>query len=219
MSFTKYPALVEVENHHGIAIGNTYTTEHKCREFTCIIGETMRDEILASLKQAKYFSILMDGSTDSSVIEKELIYVMYVNSSGKPEYRFFGLKDGVDATATGVKTTLEQAFAEVGISDLSQQTVCLCVDGAAVNLGVRRGLAAQLLVDMPWLVAIHCLNHRLELGVKDALAKTNIDEISAMLVNLYYMYENSPKRLRELKSIGEIMEESVNKPVKAQGTR
>ena len=97
--------------------------------------------------------------------------------------------------------------------------MCLCVDGAAVNLGVTRGLAAQLQEDMPWLVAIHCLNHRLELGVKDALAKTYIDEISAMLVNLYYVYENSPKRLRELKSIGEIMEESVNKPVKAQGTR
>ena len=52
LPFTKYPALVEVENRHGVAIGNTYTTEHKCREFICIIGETMRDDILASLKQA-----------------------------------------------------------------------------------------------------------------------------------------------------------------------
>ena len=36
LPFTKYPALVEVEKRHGVAIGNTYTTEHKCREFTCI---------------------------------------------------------------------------------------------------------------------------------------------------------------------------------------
>ena len=69
---------------------------------------------------------------------------------------------------------------------------------------------------MAWLL---CLNHRLELGVKGAFTKTYIDEISAMLVNLYYVYKNSPKRLRELKSIGEVMEESVNKPRKAQGTR
>ena len=161
----------------------------------------------------------MDGSNDTSAIEKELIYVMYVNSSGKPECRFFGLKDVVDVTATGVKTTLMQTFNEVGISDLSHKTVCLCVDGAAVNLGVRHGLAALLQEDMPWLVEIHCFNHRLELGVKDAFAKTNIDEISTMLENLYYVYKNSPKGLRELKSIGEIMEESINKPGKAQGTR
>ena len=31
LPFTKYPALVEVEKRHGVAIGNTYTTEHKCR--------------------------------------------------------------------------------------------------------------------------------------------------------------------------------------------
>ena len=77
---------------------------------------------------------------------------------------------------------------------------CLCVDGAAINLGVRCGMAALHREDMPWLVVIHCLNHRLELGVKDALRKTYIDEVSSMLINLYYMYvyEKSPKCLREL---------------------
>ena len=38
-------------------------------------------------------------------IEKELIYVMYVNS-GKPECHFLCLKDVSDATAAGVKATL-----------------------------------------------------------------------------------------------------------------
>ena len=87
LPFTKYPALVEVEKRHGVALGNTYTTEHKCREFTRIIGETMRDEILASLKQAKYFSILMDGSNDTSAIEKELIYVIYVTVHAKTYHK------------------------------------------------------------------------------------------------------------------------------------
>ena len=80
-------------------------------------------------------------------------------------------------------------------------------------------MAALLREDMPWLVVIHCLNHRLELGVKDALRKTYIDEVSSMLINLYYVYEKSPKRLRELRSVGEVMEESINEPEKAQGTR
>ena len=127
LPFSKYPALVEVEKRHGVATGNTYITEHKCQEFTCIIGESMRNELLASLKTAKYFSVLMDGSTDTSMTEKELIYVMHVNSFGKPVCHFFCLKDVLDATALGVKHTLEQAFTEVGISDLQEKMVCLCV--------------------------------------------------------------------------------------------
>ena len=179
----------------------------------------MREEVLDSLKRAKYFSVLMDGSTDASVTEKELIYVMYAYPFGKVECRFFQLKDISDASAVGVKAALEEAFAELGVSDIYNQMACLCVDGAAVNLGVRRGMAALLREDMPWLVAIHCLNHRLELGVKDALSKTYMDEVSSMLINLYYVYEKSPKRLRELRSVGEVMEESINKPENAQGTR
>ena len=111
------------------------------------------------------------------------------------------------------------AFADLGITDYRERLVCLCVDGAAVNLGHRHGVAALLQEDVPWLVAIHCLNHRLELGVKNALTKTYMDEITTMLTNLYYVYEKSPKRLRELKAIGEIMDTSANKPEKAHGTR
>ena len=61
------------------------------------------------------------------------------------------------------------------------------MDGAAVNLGRRHGMAVLLWEDVPWLVAIHCLNHRLELGVQNALTKLYMDEITTMLTNLYYV--------------------------------
>lgn len=40
-----------------------------------------------------------------------------------------------------------------------------------------------------------------------------------MLVNLHFVYENSPKRLCELRSLAEIMEEHIRKPDRATGTR
>ena len=61
------------------------------------------------------------------------------------------------------------------------------------------GMAALLRKEMLWLVAVYCLNHRLELGVKDALSKTYMNELSTMLINLYYAYKKSPKQSRELK--------------------
>ena len=97
--------------------------------------------------------------------------------------------------------------------------VSLCVDGAAVNLGIRHGLAALLRGELPWLVAIHCLNHRLELAAKNGFAKTYMDDVSTLLMDMYSVYKNSSKRLRELKELGSSLEDAVRKPKEAPGTR
>ena len=41
-------------------------------------------------------------------------------------------------------------------------------DGASVNMGCRGGLDVLLKEDIPYLVQIHCVAHKLELGVLDA---------------------------------------------------
>jgi hypothetical protein len=46
-----------------------------------------------------------------------------------------------------------------------------------------------------------------------------MEAIVEVLTTIYYFYLNSPKRLRGLKQIGEIMDEQVKKPEKAGGTR
>ncbi len=188
-------------------------------ESLVLIGECMRDIVLDSVRQSHYLAVLIDGSTDSSVVEKELVYVMCVGPEGKAQCCFFlQLKDVLDATAPGILKLLVETFATFGI-DLMKKLVRICVDGAAVNLGVRHGLAALIKKDVPWLVAIHCMNHRLELSAKDAFSNTFLNEVSTMLVNLHFVYENSPKRLRELRNVAEIMEERIRKPERATGTR
>ena len=103
------------------------------------------------------------------------------------------------------------------VDNWSSKLVVICVDGAAVNIGVRRGLVALLREDLPWLVAIHCLNHRLKFAVQGAFTKTYMDEVATMLVDIYYVYEKSPKSLRELKAMGNVLEDSVRKLKKAHG--
>ena len=119
------------------------------------------------------------------------------------------LADVSDATPIGIQTLLMERCAKL---DLRNRLVSICV-------GVRHGLLALLKEDMPWLVAVRCMNHRLELAAKDACSTSFLDEISTMLLNLHYMYEKSPKRLRELQMLAEVMEESIRKPDKANGTR
>ena len=75
MPFTKFPAIVDLDKRHGVCLGQTYHTEHKCQEFASIIGETMSDDLVEAPRSCRYMSVLMDGSTDSSVTEKEPFYV------------------------------------------------------------------------------------------------------------------------------------------------
>ena len=219
IAFAKFPAILELERRHGVTVGNTYATEPKCREFAMIIGESFKENVIDKMKSSPYFALLMDGSTDSSVKEKELVYVLYVGTNGKAECQFMCIKDVADATAPGMKELLEAIFIDSGLHDWKSKLVSICLDGAAVNLGVRRGLATLLRGEVSWLVAIHCLNHQLELATNAAFSKTFMDDIASVLMDLYYVYEKSSKRLRELRELGDIMDETIRKPERAHGTR
>ena len=50
--FIKYPAILELEQRHGVVLGTAYSTEHKCRDFTITIGECMRDGVLAVVRKS-----------------------------------------------------------------------------------------------------------------------------------------------------------------------
>ena len=95
----------------------------------------------------------------------------------------------------------------------------LNVDGASVNTGVHNGVGVLMQADWPWLQVIHCFNHCFELAIKDAFKNINFNEIDEMLMKFYYLYQKSPKRLRELKRIAEAWEKSVPKSCNSYGTR
>ena len=46
-------------------------------------------------------------------------------------------------------------------------------DGASVVTGVNRGVATKLKEKYPQIITWHCLNHRLELAVGDAIKSVN----------------------------------------------
>ena len=90
--------------------------------------------------------------------------------------------------------------------------IVLGCDGAAVNLGSKKGLAALLKKDVaPRLVSMHCFSHRIELAVRDAFSNTYFSTVFKSFTRLYYVYHTSPKKLRELRQIAAIMEANILK--------
>lgn len=72
------------------------------------------------------------------------------------------------------------------------------------------GVAKQFQDDCPGLVAVHCIAHRLELAIGDALKCVKFAGVAEDVVKgIYTFYHSSPKRTKELKDIGEVLNEKV----------
>jgi hypothetical protein len=121
--------------------------------------------------------------------------------------------------AAGLEQAMTEAFARFGIVNCESKLAATGLDGASVNMGRNTGLAARLKEITPWLTAVHCFNHRLELAAADAFNDTFFAQLDEMLRQLFSLYQKSPRKLRELKKLAEAYGETVYKPVKASGTR
>ena len=75
---------------------------------------------------------------------------------------------------------------------------------------------------LPWLFWARCFSHRLELACKNAFKSSLFTEINDMLLQLFYLYKNSPKKTKELATIGEELKGHFPKrgsaPIRCQGT-
>ena len=123
---------------------------------------------------------------------------------------------------------LQEAIRTLGIVEIDEKSCSKLIgvgtDGASANVA-GNGLKGMMEKKLPWLFWMWCMAHRLELAVKDALKGTAFDEIDEMLLRLYYIYENSPKKCRQLVEVVNdlrecfVCEEGGTKPIRASGSR
>ena len=72
----KYSVLAKLEKRHGVDIG-TYLNKARAQEFTHYIAESQRLQLRRKLMGAKFYSAMIDGSTDAGNIDDELVMVQY----------------------------------------------------------------------------------------------------------------------------------------------
>ena len=72
--FTKYPAIHEMEERHGVDLGSTYKNRDSARNFVHYI---QRRQLLGNLALCHFYSVLMDGSTDKGRVENELFVILF----------------------------------------------------------------------------------------------------------------------------------------------
>jgi len=147
MPLIKYEKIIELDKRHGVRLGSTHNNRAAAREFLSFqAGE---------LKQAKFYSILFNGTTDSSVTEQEAIFVLYFDPDGEPtdninqeseiavKTRYLSLHCLSSSTAQGVVDGIKTALTDPGLKDVTATTppvhVGLAGDGCSTNRGEKGG--------------------------------------------------------------------------------
>ena len=233
LSFKKYPKLCELETKHGVDIGTTYTNEVAGRTFVHYIGEAKRRELADTLGKADFFSFLLDGSTDKGNCDNELVLIAWCDINGKDErihtkMSFLKVFQPDSVSGVGLLKVIEGSLQSLGIQGIDDthcyKLVGVATDGASANIA-SRGLKGIVQEKLPWIVWTWCIAHRIELAIKDALKGSAFDLIDEMLLRLYYLYEKSPKKCRELHDIVSDLKQCLQfqdsgvKPIRASGSR
>ena len=190
--FRDFTFQCDMDRAKGLDIGNTYITVKAAEQFTHFISEVICNEIAVDLNKTPYLSVIIDGATDSSVKEQELVYA----SGGRIKTTFIGIENVERGDAVHIYDALIYGFQDnVNISetDLFKKIVAFASDGASVMTGHKSGLVTKLRDKQPHLIGIHCVNHKLELAYKDVFrCYDKLKVIDQLLLDLYYFYERSP---------------------------
>ena len=106
--------------------------------------------------KAKFLTVLSDGSTDSSVLEQEIVYCRFAHE-GKVLTQFLALQSVKKADAVNIAATIDTVASQTLSKDWKDKLVTLGTDGASVMLG-------------PWLI-LYSPCHHLPLNVNEVLVQ------------------------------------------------
>lgn len=170
------------------------------------IAEAERQKLKEALATTKFLSVMSDSSTDSSVMEEELVYVRFA-TAGKMDVCFVGVQsvDKPDAThiteaITSLMETVSGNEDGTGQSQWLEKLVACGTDGASVMTGVKKGVVTQLRQDRLYVLGIHCMSHRLELAFSDAMTHISMArKVEELLSGLYTFYRKSCTNRANLK--------------------
>ncbi|XP_076063453.1 52 kDa repressor of the inhibitor of the protein kinase-like [Oratosquilla oratoria] len=116
-------------------------------EIISIIGSQIRETILTPCREAKYFSVIVDETTDISVKEQVALVVLYVTSDGSRHEEFVTFEETADTTGETLYKLICNKLEDFGLD--KNKVVGLGFDGASNMSGKIKGVQARFVNNVP----------------------------------------------------------------------
>ncbi|XP_070673170.1 uncharacterized protein [Malus domestica] len=138
--------------------------------------------IISDMKNARFFSLLVDEACDVSIKEQMTVILCYVDKNGKVIERFVKVQHVPNTTSNTLKESIDAFihFNELSFFNLRGQSY----DGANNMKGEFNGLKTKILNNQPCAFYVHCFAYQLQLALV-VVAKDNVN------VNTLFLLANN----------------------------
>ncbi|XP_074213122.1 zinc finger protein 862-like [Camelus bactrianus] len=190
--------MCTLDDMKGIDIGPVFRTNKSARTFTYFIAEVERRTLREKLEKSKFFSVISDGLTDSSIQEAERVYVQFAHA-GKVHCQIVGVQMVEKKDPLSIKNAIEKTLERnlqlrLSNQDWAKKLVGFGSDGASGSEAENSSGVALLLKEIqPCVLAVYCFPHHLELSYKAVFQSVLLyNHVRDLLQSIYYFYRNSP---------------------------
>lgn len=192
----------------------TYLSPLIQNELISTLASRVRIEILSEVKAARFYSIIVDTTQDTSKKDQLSLTIRYVSVSESVSVKeaFMNFYHISDQTSEGLETAVLSILDENGID------IKFCrgqgYDGAANMSGYYNGLQKRIADVQPNALYVHCAAHNLNLVVNDAVQSiTEVKMFFSVIQQIYVFFGHSIKRwdiLANISSDSEVTLKSLN---------
>lgn len=169
-------------------------------EIIVAVGDVIVGKIVKRIKKCKFFSILMDETTDISTIEQMTVCIRYVDTfCWIIREDFVGFVEMNSTTGLAIKNSILDKLKDIGLSinNLRGQGY----DGGANMSGKNNGAQALIQNDQPLAFYTHCFSHSLNLCLSKACNVPSIKNMLGIVSCVATFFNASAKRADKLKSV------------------
>ncbi|XP_041845659.1 E3 SUMO-protein ligase KIAA1586-like [Melanotaenia boesemani] len=200
--FSDHESLIELQELNGVKMGSILHSRYSATQIIQHVASEMQSKIVSSIiASSSKLAVLID---EASSLSHKAVMTVSIKASiqeESPEFIFLELVELENQRADGIVQALLTCLTNAGFTEewLHENWVTFVSDGASVMLGKKSGVATRLTWRFPKLFVWHCMNHRLELAVSDAVDEVNsVNHFKAFIQKLYSLYSVSNKNEREL---------------------
>lgn len=176
-----------------------YISHESQNEIISIMANQLQRDLVRDIEKS-FFSIIADEYTDISNKEQLVVCLRWVDLNLEAHEDFLGFYHIPNIASNTISSAIKDILVRLQLS-LSQ---CRgqCYDGASNMMGIRSGVAQQILECQPKAYPTHCHAHCLSLGVKDTTKNCKILTDTMSNANeVVKLIKYSPKRENWLNDI------------------
>ena len=203
-------------------IAATYGCE--ATKTACIINHAIAPSLhsyILDLLRAEPSSLFVDGSSDTGTESMyPLVVTIYDVNKGEISSLFWNMALVSDCSAAGMFHRVSDIFEKE--SSPWKNCIGLSLDNASVNMRKHKGLFTHFMKKTGSLYTFGCPCHIIHNTAKagsDAFAEATGFDVGDFLVDLFYYFDNSTKRLSTLKEYCDVCDQEYRKVLKYGATR